>query len=176
MPASAPIRTRRWHAIGIIVAVGAMALGAAAGGWWDARESPPHQGPIILIAIDGLSNRALAVYGDPASTMPSIDALASEGVTFTRAYAHSPHALPGYTTLLTGRLPFEHGVRDDGGFVLRPEVRTLAELLRNRGFETGGAVSTYLLRRGAGVAQGFAFFDDGLDGPAAETSVTRPGA
>jgi tetratricopeptide (TPR) repeat protein len=159
MPSTTPFRTRRWHAAGIIVAVGAMALGAAAAGWWYARESPPHQGPIVLVAIDGLSNRDLAVYGDPTSTMPSIDALAAEGVTFTRAYAHTPQTLPGYTTLLTGRLPFEHGVRDDGGFVLRPEVRTLAELLRNRGFATGGAVSTFLLRSETGIAQGFSFFD-----------------
>ncbi len=173
MPVSAPIRTRRWHAIGIIAAVGVLALGAAAGGWWYARESPPHQGPIVLIAIDGLSNRDLAVYGDPTSTMPSIDALAAEGVTFTRAYAHTPQALPGYTTLLTGRLPFEHGVRDDGGFVLRPEVRTLAELLRNRGFATGGAVSTFLLRSETGVAQGFSFFDGRF--PEAEAVVERSG-
>jgi len=173
MPVSTPIRTRRWHAIGIIVAVGAMALGAAAGGWWYARESPPHQGPIVLIAIDGLSHRDLAVYGDPTSTMPSIDALAAEGVTFTRAYAHTPQTLPGYTTLLTGRLPFEHGVRDDGGFVLRPEVRTLAELLRNRGFATGGAVSTFLLRSETGVAQGFSFFDDRF--PETEAAVERTG-
>ena len=150
-----------------------MALAAAAGGWWYARESPPHQGPIILIAIDGLSNRDLAVYGDPTSTMPSIDALAAEGVTFTRAYAHTPQTLPGYTTLLTGRLPFEHGVRDDGGFVLRPEVRTLAELLRNRGFSTGGAVSTFLLRSETGVAQGFSFFDGRF--PETGAVVERPG-
>jgi len=174
MPASVPIRTRRWQAIGITVVVGAMALGAAAAGWWYARESPPHQGPIVLIAIDGLSNRALAVYGDPASTMPSIDALAAEGVTFTRAYAHTPQTLPGYTTLLTGRLPFEHGVRDDGGFVLRPEVRTLAELLRNRGFATGGAVSTFLLRSETGVAQGFSFFDGRF--PETEAVVERDGS
>jgi tetratricopeptide (TPR) repeat protein len=173
MPVATPIRTRRWQAIGIMAVVGAMALGAAAAGWWYARESPPHQGPIVLVAIDGLSNRDLAVYGDPASTLPSIDALAAEGVTFTRAYAHTPQTLPGFTTLLTGRLPFEHGVRDDGGFVLRPEVRTLAELLRNRGFATGGAVSTFLLRSETGVAQGFSFFDSRFDGP--ETTVERPG-
>ena len=70
MPASAPIRTRRWQAIGLTLVVGTMALGAAAAGWWYARESPPHQCPIVLFAIDGLSNRELAVYGDPASTMP----------------------------------------------------------------------------------------------------------
>ena len=106
--------------------------------------------------------------------MPSIDALAAEGVTFTRAYAHTPQTLPGYTTLLTGRLPFEHGVRDDGGFVLRPEVRTLAELLRNRGFATGGAVSTFLLRSETGVAQGFSFFDGRF--PETQAAVERDGS
>ena len=177
MASRGPVRTRRWQAVAITAVVGALALGAAATGWWYARESPPHQGPIVLVAVDGLSSGDVSAPDSGPGEFPAIDALAADGVTFTRAYAHSPHTLPGYTTLLTGRLPFEHGVRDDGGFVLRPEVRTLAELLRNRGFETGGAVSTYLLRRGAGVAQGFAFFDDGLtDGPAAETSVTRPGA
>jgi len=172
-----PVRTRRWQAVAITVVVGALALGAAATGWWYARESPPHQGPIVLVAVDGLSSKDVsAAPARNEGEFPAIDALAADGVTFTRAYAHTPHTLPGYTTLLTGRLPFEHGVRDDGGFVLRPEVRTLAELLRNRGFETGGAVSTYLLRRGAGVAQGFAFFDDGTtDSPADETSVTRAG-
>lgn len=177
MASRGPVRTRRWQAVAITVVVGALALGAAATGWWYARESPPHQGPIVLVAVDGLSSRDVsAAPAKTAGEFPAIDALAADGVTFTRAYAHTPHTLPGYTTLLTGRLPFEHGVRDDGGFVLRPEVRTLAELLRNRGFETGGAVSTYLLRRGAGVAQGFAFFDDGLtDSPAGETSVTRAG-
>jgi tetratricopeptide (TPR) repeat protein len=38
-------------------------------------------------------------------------------------------------------------------------VRTLAEQLRSRGFNTGAAVSSFLLRAESGVAQGFAFFD-----------------
>jgi len=50
-------------------------------------------------------------------------------------------------------------VRDDGGFALKPEVRTLAEVLKNRGFNTGAAVSSFLLRRETGMAQGFNFFD-----------------
>ncbi|HEY6510131.1 MAG TPA: sulfatase-like hydrolase/transferase [Vicinamibacterales bacterium] len=174
MPASAPVRTRRWQAIAITVVVGAMALGSAAAGWWYARESPPHQGPIVVIAVDGLKSRHLSP-ANVASTSPALDELAADGVTFTRAYAHAPLILPSYTTLLTGRLPFEHGVRDDGGFVLRPEVRTLAELLRNRGFSTGGAVATYRLRRQTGIAQGFGFFDDALTAAPDDAAVERSG-
>ncbi len=175
MPASAPVRTRRWQAVAITCVVGALALGSAAAGWWYARESPPHQGPIVVIAVDGLKSRAVPAGGGVSTASPALAALAADGVTFTRAYAHAPLTLPSYTTLLTGRLPFEHSVRDDGGFVLRPEVRTLAELLRNRGFSTGGAVATYRLRRQTGIAQGFAFFDDALTAAPDALTVERTG-
>jgi len=174
MPASPPVRTRRWQAVAITVVVGALALGSAAAGWWYARESPPHQGPIVVMAVDGLKSRDLSPAA-VASTSSALGALIADGVTFTRAYAHGPLTLPSYTTLLTGRLPFEHGVRDDGGFVLRPEVRTLAELLRNRGFSTGGAVATYRLRRQTGIAQGFGFFDDAVTASPDEAAVERSG-
>src|SRR2546423_2826025 len=35
----------------------------------------------------------------------------------------------------------------------------MAALLRNRGFSTGAAVSSFLLRRSTGLAQGFSFYD-----------------
>jgi tetratricopeptide (TPR) repeat protein len=54
----------------------------------------------------------------------------------------------------------------------------MAELLQNRGFETGAAVSSFLLRPESGVAQGFSFFDaelpDQLDAPL--PAVERDGA
>lgn len=165
-------RTRRWQAAFITALVGTLALGAAAAGWWYARESPPHQGPLVVVAVDGLPADALADGG----TWPSLRQLTAEGVTFTRAYTHALEALPAFTTLLTGRLPFEHGVRDDVGFVLRPEVRTLAELLRNRGFATGAAVSSYTLRRDTGLAQGFTFFDGELPVVDGATAIERPAA
>jgi len=72
--------------VAITVVVGALALGAAATGWWYARESPPHQGPIILVAIDGLSSRDVSpVPAKTAGDFPAIDALAADGVTFTLA-------------------------------------------------------------------------------------------
>ena len=46
---------------------------------------------------------------------PAIDLLAANGVVFERAYSHAPQTLPAHTALLSGRLPFETGVRDDVG-------------------------------------------------------------
>lgn len=169
---------RKWIAA-LIMAVFAVAVaGAAAIGWRYARESPPHLGPIVLISVDGVPASDLTPYGSPRTDTPAIDALARESIVFARAYTHSPQLLPAHASLLTGRLPLEHGVRDDAGFAVPPEASTLAELLRNRGFATGAAVSSFLLQQRSGLAQGFVFFDDEIpSGPVEQPpAVERPGA
>src|SRR5690349_17635241 len=159
MPTHPPARRRRWQATLIVALFFVAVVAAAAGGWWYARESPPHQGPIVLIAADQLAPGSLGAYGATRSTSPDIDSLSNDAVVFDQAYAHGLQLLPSYASLLTGQLPFQHGVRDDGGFALKPDARTLAEVLKNRGFNTGAAVSSFLLRRETGMAQGFNFFD-----------------
>ena len=154
-----PAARRRWQAT-LILALFTVAVATSAFvGWWYARESPPHQGPLILISMDTLPASALAAYGAERSDSPAIDALAADGIVFDRAYTHSPQTLPAYASVFSGQLPPDHGVRDDGGFVLGDGARTMAELLRGRGFATGGASSSFLLRRASGFAQGFQFFD-----------------
>ena len=178
MPARARVQTRRWVA-GLIIALFFVAVaGSAAIGWWYARESPPHQGPILLVSMDGVPATDLSAYGAQGSDTPALDALANESVVFERAYTHSPQSLPAHASLLTGRLPLDHGVRDDAGFSLASDTRTLAELLRNRGFATGGAVSSFLLQARTGIGQGFSFFDDEMpSGPSEEiAAVERTGS
>ena len=177
MPPHRP-RVRRWQAT-LIVALAFVAVTAAAGlGWWYAREAPPHQGPIVLISVNGIAAAELPAYGASRTDTPAIDALASDAVVFERAYTHSTETLPANASMLSGQLPLQHGVRDDAGFRLSGDVRTLPELLRNRGFNTGAAVSTFLLRPESGVAQGFAFFDGELPSAAGDTAMTveREGA
>ncbi len=160
----APVRT--WRAALIIGLVVSLAVGAAAFGWWFARESPAHQGPIVLIAVDGLSGSEMAAYGAAPGRTPQMDALAADSVVFERAYTHSPLIVPALVSMLTGQIPPAHGVRHDVGFALSPDARTLAELLRSRGFATGAAVSSYLLRQDSGLGQGFGFFDAEFDATA----------
>jgi tetratricopeptide (TPR) repeat protein len=167
MPNRQAARHRRWQATVILTLFFLAVAGAAAVGWWYARESPPHQGPIVIIATDGLPVGALPPYGGTAAVTPGIDALAADSVVFEHAYSHSAQVLPAHASLISGQLPIEHGVRDDAGFVLKDDVRTLPELLRNRGFSTGAAVESTFLRRESGVGQGFAFFTASPD-PSAE--------
>lgn len=175
-----PVTTHRWRALLITTLVVMAVAGAAVGGWWYARESTPVRGPIVLISVDGLTPARLPVYGNgggSATDTPSIDALAADAVVFERAYTHSPLSLPAHASLLAGQLPFEHGVRDEAGFALKEDARSMAELLQNRGFETGAAVSSFLLRPESGVAQGFSFFDAQLpaEPDTAEPVVERDG-
>jgi tetratricopeptide (TPR) repeat protein len=79
-----------------------------------------------------------------------------------------PLTLPAHASLLTGRQPFTHGVRNNGHFVLPAEVPTLATHLSEHGYQTAAFVSTFVLDRQFGLARGFAHFDDALDAP--ETS------
>ena len=179
MPRHVPPGTRRWQATLVMAMFVIAVAGAALAGWWYASVSTPHPGPIVLISVDGFSPSELSVNGGSAgTTTPSIDALGADAVVFERAYTHSPLTLPAHASLLAGLLPFEHGVRDEAGFVLKENVGSLAELLRNRGFETGAAVSSFLLRPETGVAQGFSFFDAELpDEPGAPSPVVeRDGA
>jgi len=173
-----PAARKRWHAIVIITLFMLAVAGAAFTGWRFARESAPHLGPIVLITVDGLRADRLPAYGGPAGATPNIDRLSERGIVFERAYTHSPLTLPAHAALVTGQLPFDNGVRDDGGFALKDQARTVAGLLRNRGFSTGAAVSSFLLRRTTGLAQGFSFYDADIpDQPLEEGALPqRPGA
>jgi arylsulfatase A-like enzyme len=152
-----------------ILAIAALGTAlAAVGGWRYARASAPVPGAVILISIDTLRADHLPVYGYRAIKTPAIDSLANDGVVFERAYTHSTQTLPSHAAMMTGRLPFENGVRDDDA-TLGADERPLAQMLRDRGYATGGIVSSGLLRRTTGLSRGFDFFDD--DVPAGDGDV-----
>ncbi len=84
-----------------------------------------------------------------------------------------PQTLPAHASILSGRLPFETGVRDDVGFVIKAGERLLPQMLRERGFSTGGVVSAYVLRKESGLNQGFEFFDSAMPPPSPDGSIER---
>jgi arylsulfatase A-like enzyme len=64
---------------------------------------------ILLIVSDDLGIRDLGCYGSDYYRTPNLDALASQGMRFTRAYAACTVCSPTRAALLTGRYP--HRVR-----------------------------------------------------------------
>ena len=97
---------------------------------------PPH---VLLITCHDLG-RHLGCYGVDSVQTPNLDALATEGVRFARAYCTSPGCSPSRAALATGRYPHSNGVLGlahhpfDWG--LAPGERHVAALLRERGYET----------------------------------------
>jgi arylsulfatase A-like enzyme/Tfp pilus assembly protein PilF len=123
------------------------------------RESPPD---ILLITLDTTRADHIGAYGDRNARTPRIDRLASEGVLFERAIAAAPITLPAHVSLLTGRYPYVHGVRNNGNFSLKDSA-TLATWLHDRGYRTAAFVSAFVLDRRFGLAAGFGHYDDQLD-------------
>jgi choline-sulfatase len=122
--------------------------------------TPPN---ILLITLDTTRADHLGAYGDARARTPHLDTLAAGGVLFEHAVAAAPITLPAHVSLLTGRYPFAHGVRNNGTFSLDDRAATLATVLHDRGYRTGAFVSAFVLDRRFGLARGFDRYDDGVD-------------
>ena len=84
--------------------------------------------------------------------------------------------LPSHANILSGRLPFEHGVRDNAGFRFPADTDTLATLLKARGYRTGAFVSAFTLDSRFGLDRGFDVYDDQLRGRAGPAGLRGAGA
>jgi tetratricopeptide (TPR) repeat protein len=134
---------------------------------------PSNQIPVILITIDTLRSDHLPAYGYRGVETPAIDAFRNDAILFERAWSHVPLTLPSHTTMFTGRLPADNGVRDNLGFHVAPTVPTLAALLKRNGYATGAAVSAFVLRKETGIDRGFDSYDDQIDPANSGANVGR---
>jgi arylsulfatase A-like enzyme/Tfp pilus assembly protein PilF len=130
-------------------------------------EGPRIEGaegaPVILVSIDTLRSDRLPAYGYEEVETPHLDAFARDAITFDRAYSHTPLTLPSHASILSGKLPDEHGVRDNIGYDVPADLVTfLPRDLAAHGYRTGGAVSAYVLRGETGIGNGFEFFEDDI--------------
>jgi arylsulfatase A-like enzyme/Flp pilus assembly protein TadD len=150
------------------------------------RSTPDRFGagtPVILISIDTLRADHLPAWGYSGVATPAIDALRKDGIRYANAYSHTPLTLPSHTSLLTGLLPGEHGIRDNVGYSLSPasvtghQVPYLPQILKEAGYATAAAVSTYVLRGRTGLSTAFDFYEDSIEfqSGAGLGNLQRPG-
>ena len=92
---------------------------------------------VVLFGIDSLLATHMSCYGYNRLTTPYIDRFAESGTLFEKTYCPHVPTTSAYASMLTGLDVFSTQVvalRHQGG--LRPEVKTLAEILRDEGYET----------------------------------------
>ena len=94
---------------------------------------------VVIVSVDTLRADRLGSYGNDewgTSPSPALDDLAARSVLFERAYAPRGQTHPSLASLLTGKYPATHGVRENGQ-KLSSEHLTLFERLKRAGFTTG---------------------------------------
>ncbi|MCK6526657.1 sulfatase-like hydrolase/transferase [Myxococcota bacterium] len=120
----------------------AAAAAVAWGGRGGSPPSPPegaNQGPnVLIVGLDAVRPDHLASFGHGRDTAPWLEAWLRDSWTWTRCYTPLARTYPAWSSLLTGRDPHEHGVRED----LPPPERylplgdDLVRHLRDRGWHT----------------------------------------
>jgi arylsulfatase A-like enzyme len=149
---------------------------------------------ILVITLDTTRRDRLGMYGYSIPTSPNLDRLAQDSVVYTNAYAVSSWTLPTHASMFTGKLPSAHGASYDptgplnlgegigkefGGYRARPIAEgetTLAMILAEQGYATGGVIAGPWLLERFRLGKGFEHWDDdgvtALNGRPAE-DVTR---
>src|SRR5256885_2070568 len=89
----------------------------------------------LLIMTDQQRADHLSCAGNTVLATPNLDRIAASGVRFERFYVANPVCMPNRATLMTGRLPSNHGVRHNG-IPLHPRSNTVVHLLRHAGYRT----------------------------------------
>lgn len=139
---------------------------AAGAGWWFTRPAgfnmvPTTDRNVLLVTIDTLRADALGAYGGRALT-PNLDRLAARGAKFDFAHAHAVVTLASHASILSGRYPYEHGIRDNTGYRFPQTTPTAATALKSAGFATGAFVGGFPLDHRFGLNLGFDKYDDNL--------------
>ncbi|HJS98160.1 MAG TPA: sulfatase-like hydrolase/transferase [Terriglobales bacterium] len=128
----------------------------AAGISFGVPSAPPN---IVLITLDTTRADRMGFLGSRRGLTPHLDAVAKQGVVFTRAYAHVPLTTASHATILTGTYPqFNHV--NDFGKPLAEHLPYLPDILHHHGYHTAAFVGSLILDPLDGLAPGF---DRGFD-------------
>ncbi len=125
-----------------------------------ALPAPASGAPnVLLLILDTVRAQEFGMYGSALDITPAMDRRAQEGLVFERAYSTAPWTLPSHASMFTGHYASQQ--TGDWATPLDASQPTLAEVLRDRGYATGGFVAN-LISTGyrTGLARGFIRYED----------------
>ena len=109
-----------------------------------------HCPNIIMVLSDDHGYTDLGKEIDPNVDTPNLDRMVREGVRFTSGYSSAPQCVPSRAGLMSGRDQNRYGLFQNGADAghgedtLPPNVKTIAEHVRKRGYVTGMAGKWHL--------------------------------
>ena len=98
---------------------------------------------VILVILDSLRKDHVGAYGNDRMRTPALDAVAREGLRFTRAHPEAMPTIPARRAIHTGTRTFPLGPPDYGWTGIPWEQPTLAEVLKREGYSTHIVTDTY---------------------------------
>ena len=115
---------------------------------------------LLVVTLDTTRSDHLGIYGYDRDTTPELAELAAQSVVFDSAFAQETSTAPSHASMFTGQYPFNHGVMANE-FRLAEESATLAAIVSDAGYTTGGFVSGWTMAaRTSGLDRGFDIYDD----------------
>ncbi len=132
--------------------IGAAALGAAGCGSFAEQFTrvPEQYLPsgglgmnVILVILDSLRKDHVGAYGNDRIRTPALDAVAREGLRFTRAHPEAMPTIPARRAIHTGARTFPLGPPAYGWTSIPAGQPTLAEVLKGEGYGTFLVTDTY---------------------------------
>ncbi|MBO6935048.1 MAG: sulfatase-like hydrolase/transferase [Deltaproteobacteria bacterium] len=159
------IMLRAWGSPVVAGAVcGALALFAVLGGEHAAAEDGSHAAPsadqnnVIFVVVDTLRADHLPAYGYDTGNTPNLDAFAADAIRFDQAFANASWTRPSFASILSGRLPTNHGVMGKADS-LPDEIVTLPEAMQEAGYHTRGLVTNFNVAPYYNFQQGFDHYE-----------------
>jgi arylsulfatase A-like enzyme len=118
---------------------------------------------VVLVSVDTLRADHLGCYGYARETSPAADSLAKDSALFLNTYASSPWTLPSHVSMLTSLNGVHHQVYHENE-KMAPDLITLADLLRAKGFMTTAFTDGGFVSRVYGFSRGFDSYQERGDG------------
>ncbi len=133
---------------------------------------------LVFVSFDALQAAHVSSLGYPKKVTPTIDEMAKNGFNFTNNISVASWTVPASMSWFTGVYPSEHKLTNKFAVFnppnnklsnlkeLSPNLVTIAEVLKNSGYATGGFTGNAGVSGGFGYGQGFDqyFFDKGKFG------------
>jgi len=115
---------------------------------------------VVIITLDTLRADRVGCYGYDMADTPRLDELAQIGVKFENTVCQAPLTLPSHASIFTGLYPHYHQIRDNGAYYLDEKFQTLAEIFKEKEYNTAAFVGAFPVDSRFGLDQGFTVYDD----------------